>query len=48
MGHLHQRALPLLRKMVTGFLDFSLDHQGVCKGCALGKNVKASFPSSET
>jgi hypothetical protein len=20
----------------------------VCKGCALGKNVKASFPSSET
>jgi hypothetical protein len=43
MGHLHHRALPLLRQMVTGLPDFSLDHQGVCKGCALGKNVKASF-----
>jgi hypothetical protein len=48
MGHLHHRALPLLRQMVTGLLDFSLDHQGVCRGCALGKNVKASFPSNET
>jgi transposase InsO family protein len=48
MGHLHHRALPLLRQMVTGLPEFSLDQQGVCKGCALGKNVKATFPSSET
>ena len=48
MGHLHHRAIPLLRKMVTGLPDFSLDHQGVCRGCALCKNVKASFPSSKT
>jgi transposase InsO family protein len=34
--------------MVTRLLEFSLDQQGVCKGCALGKNVKATFPSSET
>jgi hypothetical protein len=47
IGHLHHRALPLLRQMVIGLPDFSLDHQGVCRGCALGKNVKASFPSSE-
>jgi hypothetical protein len=26
MGHLHHRALPLPRQMVTGLLDFSLDH----------------------
>lgn len=25
-----------------------MDHEGVCKGCALGKNVKKSFPSSES
>jgi hypothetical protein len=48
MGHLHHRALPLLRKMVTGLQEFSLDQQGVCKGCALGKNVKAAFPSNES
>jgi hypothetical protein len=48
MGHLHHKALPLLRQMVTGLPEFSLDQQGVCKGCALGKNVKAAFPSSET
>jgi transposase InsO family protein len=48
MGHLHHRALPILREMVTGLPDFSLEQQGVCRGCALGKNVKASFPSSET
>jgi hypothetical protein len=48
MGHLHHRALPLLRQMVTGLPEFNLDQQGVCKGCALGKNIKAAFPSNET
>jgi transposase InsO family protein len=48
MVHLHHRALPLLRRMVIGMLDFNLDQRGVCKGCALGKNVKATFPSNET
>jgi hypothetical protein len=48
MGHLHHKALPLLRQMVTGLPNFSLDHHGVCKGYALRKNVKASFPSNET
>jgi hypothetical protein len=23
-------------------------HQGVCKDCALGKNAKAAFPSSDS
>jgi hypothetical protein len=47
MGHLHHKALPLLREMVTRLPDFNLEHQGVCRGCALGNNVKASFPSSK-
>jgi hypothetical protein len=24
-----------------------VEHDGVCEGCALGKNVKGSFPSSD-
>ena len=26
--------------------DFLIDHDGVCRGFVLGKNVKGSFPSS--
>ena len=26
--------------------DILNDHDGVCRGCVLGKNVKGSFPSS--
>jgi hypothetical protein len=48
MGHLHYRVLPILREIVTGLLDFSVEQQGVCKGCVLSKNVKAAFPSSKS
>jgi hypothetical protein len=34
--------------MVTGLPKFGNEHQGVCIGCALGKNAKASFPSSDS
>jgi len=43
---LHYRALLVLRTMVTSLPKFGAEHQGVCKGCALGKNAKATFPSS--
>jgi len=43
LGHLQYKALSLLRGIVIGLSDFSIEQQGVCKGCALGKNVKASF-----
>ena len=45
-SHLHYRALPTLREMVSGIPDLPDEHEGVCKGCALGKNCKHSFPSS--
>jgi hypothetical protein len=32
--------------MVTGLPEIQIQHKGVCKGYALGKNVKGSFPSS--
>jgi transposase InsO family protein len=44
--HLHYGALPKLQNSVTGMPDFLNDHDGVCRGCVLGKNVKGSFPSS--
>jgi hypothetical protein len=47
MGHLHYRKLSILREIVTGLPNFSVEQQGVCRGCALGKNVKVVFSSSE-
>ena len=45
--HLHYRALPLVSKAVLGILELQEKHEGVCKGCAQGKNVKKPFPSSD-
>jgi hypothetical protein len=47
MGHLHHKVLPILREIVTGLPNFSIEQQGVCRGCTLGKHVKVVFPSSE-
>ena len=40
-------SLRVLREIVTGLLQFGTKHQEVCRGCALGKYTKTSFPSSE-
>jgi hypothetical protein len=48
MAHLHHGALGGLREVVTGVPQISIEHQDVCRGCALGKFAKASFPSSDT
>ena len=48
MGHIHHKALRLLREIVIGVLDVNTEHDDVCKGCVLGKFVKASFPRSDT
>jgi hypothetical protein len=37
-----------LREIVTGLPDFSIEQKGMCRGCALGKNAKDDFPSSES
>jgi hypothetical protein len=47
MGHLHHKSLTPLREIVTGLPEFSVEWKGVCKGCYLGKNAKATFPRSE-
>jgi hypothetical protein len=33
--------------MVVGIPELELVHEGVCRGCALGKNINNPFPSSE-
>ena len=37
----------MLRKVVIGLSKFEVQHNGVCRGCVLGKNVKKSFPNSD-
>jgi hypothetical protein len=48
MAHLHHGALGELKEVVTGVPQINTEHQDVCRGCALGKFTKASFPSSDT
>ena len=45
---MHYRALPCASKVVKGFLEIQEKNEGVCKGCAKGKNTKKTFPSSES
>jgi hypothetical protein len=47
LAHLHYRALPALGKMVTCLLELRVEHDGICRGCSLGKNAKGSFPGSD-
>jgi transposase InsO family protein len=48
MAHLHHRALRILREIVTRVPEFNTKHQEVCKGCALGKYTKTTFPRSNS
>jgi hypothetical protein len=48
LAHIHYRAPPTLGKMVTCLLEIQVWHDGVCRGCSLGKNVKESFLSSDS
>ena len=47
LAHLNYRALPTVKNIVTGILVLQVDHDGTCRGCALGKHAKKSFPDSE-
>lgn len=38
MTHLHHGLFKMLREMVIGLLEFNVEHQDVCRGCALGNN----------
>ena len=46
LAHVHYRALPIASKAVEGLPKFQAKYEGVCKGCAKGKNKKKTFPRS--
>jgi hypothetical protein len=46
--HINYKALPYVSKEVISLLDFKVDHEGVCKGCAQGKNIKNPFSKSDS
>ena len=48
LARVHYRALPLARKVVEGLPEIQTKNEGVCKGCAKGKNTKKTFPGSES
>ena len=37
-----------MKNIVTGIPVLRVNHDGTCRGCALGKNAKKSFPDSES
>ena len=45
---MHYIALPIASKVVEVLPEIQAKHDGVCKGCAKGKNTKKTFPSSES
>jgi hypothetical protein len=48
LAHINYKALPYVSKVVTGLPEFKVDHEGVCKGCAQGKNIKNPFQKRES
>ena len=47
-AHLHCKALLIVSKAVTGLLELQVNHEGVCKECVQGENVKSSFLRSDS
>jgi hypothetical protein len=48
LAHIHYKALSIVSKMVTGLPEIQVNHDGICKGCAQGKNVKSLLPSNDS
>jgi hypothetical protein len=48
LAHINYKALPYICKAVTGLPELIGDHEGVCNGCAQGKNIKNPFPKRDS
>jgi hypothetical protein len=48
LAHINYKALPYVIKDVTGLPKFKVYHEGVCNGCAQGKNIKKHFPKRDS
>jgi hypothetical protein len=47
LAHINYKVLPYICKVVTGLPELKVDHEGVCNGCAQGKNIKNPFPNRD-
>jgi hypothetical protein len=48
LAHINYKALPYICKAVTGLPELKGDHEGICDGCAQGKNIKNPFPKRDS
>jgi hypothetical protein len=44
MGHFNHMLLLILREIVTGLLEFSIEQHGVSRGCMLWQACQGRFP----
>jgi hypothetical protein len=47
LAHINYKALPYICKVVTGLPELKVDQEGICNGCAQGKNIKNPFPKRD-
>ena len=47
ISHINYKALAHVNKVVMRLPDMKINHEGICKGCAKGKNIKNPFLKSE-
>jgi hypothetical protein len=47
LAHINYKALPYICKVVTSLPELKVNHEGVCNGCAQGKNIKNPFPKRD-
>ena len=48
LGHIHHGALKVMQQIYIGLPRGTLAHSYKCKGCIMGKYVKATFHEKET
>jgi hypothetical protein len=48
LAHINYKSLMYVIKVVIGFPKLKVDHEGVCKGCVQGKNIKNYFPKRDS
>ena len=47
LAHVHYIALPVASKAISRLPKIQQKYEGICKGCAQGKNTKNTLPNSE-
>jgi hypothetical protein len=48
LAHINYKALPYICKAITSLPELKGDHEGVCDGCAQGKNIKNPFSKRDS